>query len=63
MVLDGDIGEHLILGTAQMGMNYGIGNRTGRPSDGEIRAIVAAAWGAGIRKFDTAQALAIVKWS
>ena len=56
MVLDGDIGEHLILGTAQMGMNYGIGNRTGRPSDGEIRAIVAAAWGAGIRKFDTAQA-------
>jgi len=56
MVLDGDMGEHLILGTAQMGMNYGIANRTGRPSDGEVRAIVAAAWGAGIRKFDTAQA-------
>ncbi len=47
--------ERLVLGTVQLGMNYGVANRTGRPDAEEARAIVAAAWEGGIRTFDTAQ--------
>lgn len=46
----------LALGTAQLGMPYGVANRSGQPDAAEARAIVAAAWRAGVRWFDTAEA-------
>lgn len=48
--------SRLILGTVQLGMDYGIANKQGRPDPGRAREVVAAAWSAGIRHFDTAQA-------
>ena len=45
-----------MLGTAQLGMDYGIANRTGLPGPENAEAIVEAAIGAGICEFDTAQA-------
>lgn len=47
--------ERLVLGTAQLGMAYGVANWTGQPAPEEARAIVATAWEGGIRNFDTAQ--------
>jgi aryl-alcohol dehydrogenase-like predicted oxidoreductase len=46
----------LVLGTAQLGMPYGIGNRAGQPSLDQVRNMVKIAWKHGIRQFDTAQA-------
>lgn len=46
----------LVLGTAQLGMPYGIANRNGQPDASEAAAIVSTAWEYGIREFDTAQA-------
>ena len=46
----------LVLGTAQLGMNYGISNRTGQPDLKIAEDIVKTAWESGIREFDTAQA-------
>ena len=46
----------LVLGTAQLGMNYGIANKEGKPSRERALEIVAEAWKKGIRFFDTAQA-------
>lgn len=46
----------LVLGTVQLGMEYGVANRTGKPAISKAVAIVAAAWEAGVRCFDTAQA-------
>lgn len=48
--------SRLILGTAQLGMDYGIANRRGKPDRDRAEAIIAAAWECGIRHFDTAQA-------
>lgn len=45
-----------ILGCAQLGMNYGIANRSGKPGPKEILAIVQAALAGGINVFDTAAA-------
>jgi len=45
----------LVLGTAQLGMNYGIANQTGKPDMATARKIVCTAWEGGIRCFDTAQ--------
>ena len=45
----------LVLGTAQLGMNYGIANQTGKPELATARNIVRTAWEGGIRCFDTAQ--------
>jgi len=45
----------LVLGTAQLGMNYGIANQTGKPDMATARNIVRTAWESGIRYFDTAQ--------
>ena len=44
-----------ILGTAQLGMDYGIANTQGRPDAAKAVRIVEAAWAQGIRHFDTAQ--------
>jgi len=47
--------DKLVLGTAQLGMNYGINNKTGKPSSEDSYKIIKTAWGQGIRYFDTAQ--------
>ena len=46
----------MVLGTAQLGMPYGIANRTGQPNLRVATAIVRSAWDHGIREYDTAQA-------
>ncbi len=48
--------ERLVLGTAQLGIPYGINNKTGKPDYRGAVDIVQAAWESGIRIFDTAQA-------
>jgi len=47
--------SHLVLGTAQLGLPYGIANKTGQPDQAVATAIVREAWKNGIREFDTAQ--------
>ncbi|WP_429119838.1 aldo/keto reductase [Aeromonas allosaccharophila] len=46
----------LALGTVQFGLDYGVSNRDGQVSDGELDAIIALARHAGIDTLDTAQA-------
>lgn len=46
----------LALGTAQLGMPYGVANHTGQPDTSTAAEIVRTAWQAGVRFFDTAQA-------
>lgn len=46
----------LTLGTAQLGMNYGIGNTTGKPNFTEAVAIIQQAIACGINSIDTARA-------
>lgn len=46
----------LVLGTVQLGMEYGVANRTGKPALSQAIAIVETAWEEGVRCFDTAQA-------
>lgn len=46
---------HLVLGTVQFGMNYGINNQSGQPDIDEVRGILALAKELGIRELDTAQ--------
>ncbi len=48
--------QRLVLGTAQVGMPYGIANKTGQPDQAMATSIVREAWECGIRQFDTAQA-------
>jgi len=48
--------EKLILGTVQFGLNYGINNNLGKPSEYEIDRILDTAWERGIRSLDTAEA-------
>ncbi len=48
--------SRLVLGTAQLGLPYGIANRTGQPDHETAESIVKTAWQGGIREFDTAQA-------
>ena len=48
--------SRLILGTVQLGMDYGIANTQGQPDAAKAMAIVETAWRCGIRHFDTAQA-------
>lgn len=50
-----DVGSALALGTAQLGMAYGVANRTGRPDAAGASRIVGSAWSAGVRYYDTAQ--------
>jgi aryl-alcohol dehydrogenase-like predicted oxidoreductase len=46
----------LALGTAQLGMAYGVANQIGKPDDASAERIVRASWAGGVRLFDTAQA-------
>ena len=48
--------SRLMLGTVQWGMPYGIANRRGQPSGGEVLAMVAVALERGVNCFDTAAA-------
>ena len=48
--------SRLVLGTAQLGMPYGIANTTGQPSEQGSRKIIEEAWRLGVETFDTAQA-------
>jgi aryl-alcohol dehydrogenase-like predicted oxidoreductase len=43
-----------ILGTAQLGMNYGVANSLGKPSPSESHEILTVAYQQGIRTLDTA---------
>ena len=45
----------LVLGTAQLGLPYGIANKTGQPNQSLANAIIQEAWKNGIQEFDTAQ--------
>lgn len=45
----------LVLGTVQLGLPYGIANKTGRPNLPMATDIVRTAWEQGIVEFDTAQ--------
>ncbi len=45
----------LVLGTAQLGMAYGIGNTSGKPNREHSHRILSTAYGMGIRILDTAQ--------
>ncbi|MCK4820652.1 aldo/keto reductase [bacterium] len=47
--------SRLVLGTAQLGMNYGVANRTGQPDFKTAESIIKMAWKSGIHEFDTAQ--------
>jgi len=47
--------SRLVLGTAQLGMAYGVANITGKPDLKTAEAIVKTAWEGGIKTFDTAQ--------
>ena len=46
----------LVLGTAQLGMLYGVDNTSGQPDTQRCEDLVKIAWEGGIRDFDTAQA-------
>jgi len=48
--------SRLMLGTVQLGLPYGIANRTGQPSYQEARGILAAAYEGGVNCLDTAAA-------
>ena len=46
-------GEHeisaLVLGTVQFGLNYGVANTTGKPSQATVNRMLAAAFEAGAK--------------
>lgn len=46
----------ITLGTVQLGIPYGIANKSGQPSDLEAKQILDFAWKNGINSFDTAPA-------
>jgi aryl-alcohol dehydrogenase-like predicted oxidoreductase/spore coat polysaccharide biosynthesis protein SpsF (cytidylyltransferase family) len=52
----GQVHSELTLGTAQLGMEYGIVNRTGRPSESSAIAMVRHAIAHGVTTIDTARA-------
>lgn len=55
MALNKSNSSRLVLGTAQLGMAYGIANKTGRPDLQTAEQIIQTAWQNGIHEFDTAQ--------
>ncbi|WP_448699657.1 aldo/keto reductase [Mucilaginibacter sp. AW1-3] len=46
----------IVLGTVQFGLNYGINNTTGKPTQQTVNAILNAAHQSGVRCLDTAEA-------
>lgn len=49
-------GPYFVLGTVQLGLPYGIANKTGQPDSAQAEAILAAAFADGVRWLDTARA-------
>lgn len=47
--------SRLVLGTAQLGMPYGVANQCGMPDEDTVNAIIDEAFASGIRIIDTAQ--------
>lgn len=47
--------SRLVLGTVQLGLKYGVANKTGRPDEKVAAEIIKTAWENGICEFDTAQ--------
>lgn len=52
--MSGNVIGKMVLGTAQLGMDYGITNRAGKPSKEEAFKILETAWNGGIKRYDTA---------
>lgn len=48
--------NQLVLGTVQLGLEYGVANRTGKPSREQAFEILETAWQNRVRTFDTASA-------
>jgi spore coat polysaccharide biosynthesis protein SpsF len=48
--------DRFVLGTAQIGLAYGIANLVGCPTDADAQTLIESAYAAGIRTFDTARA-------
>ncbi len=48
--------KNIILGTVQFGINYGINNHTGKPTDSQVFEILDTAWDNGVNTLDTADA-------
>jgi aryl-alcohol dehydrogenase-like predicted oxidoreductase len=46
----------MVLGAVQLGLNYGVANKAGKPSRESAYQILLAAWEHGVRAIDTAQA-------
>jgi len=46
----------IVLGTVQFGLNYGINNKIGKPTQDEVFEILLLAYDSGIRHLDTAEA-------
>lgn len=53
---EGSAASRLTLGTVQLGMPYGIGNRGGMPSERESFELLQEAWESGVASYDTAAA-------
>lgn len=47
--------DRLVLGTARLGMPYGVANLAGQPDAETVTSIVSSVWSCGVRFFDTAQ--------
>lgn len=43
----------LILGTVQFGLEYGINNKVGKPTNNEVLSLLKVAYNSGIRILDT----------
>lgn len=54
--IDGRLHSSLTLGSAQLGLDYGIANQTGRPDDAQVEQLLGMAADAGITAIDTARA-------
>lgn len=54
--IEHDMLSRLVLGTVQLGMDYGIANTSGKPTQHMANSIVEAGYDGGIRCFDTALA-------
>ncbi len=52
---DGRLHSAITLGTAQLGLEYGVANRAGMPDDSEASALLEGAVEAGIKTIDTAR--------
>lgn len=51
----------LVLGTAQLGMQYGVNNEMGQPSLDTCYEIIQTAWNKDIRYYDTAQSYGVAE--